>query len=334
MIMQLEDPRYFEIVPRLGEHYIEIHSNNGMSTIWFYPMGKEGDQSKFIHTEFDWAWIDEAVQCNEQVCKLFYPSRLSGKNGPRRIWYTTHSGGAGHWLKLWADEMGWRHIKMSTHQNQLLPEGYLTAMTKGYVGMQGVRYIEGEWVDLEDVFFDYTHYQQWESGYDFVVKTVAFCDPAMKNDYTAIVVMQVTDAEKYIIRAIKRVKGLSVVQHADLLKKVNEEWKPHVFQIETNGQGHPIWDYAHRNGVPNLGQKITKEDKETRALAWQAVWENKHIWFATGQLDEKQIVQEICAFPNAQHDDVVDAISGCYELLRGGAGKQTLIAGGNPMAWR
>ena len=97
--------------------------------------------------------------------------------------------------------------------------------------------------------------------------------------------------------------------------KINRKWQPHQFAIETNGVGMAFWKYALNHGLPNVVSRYTKEKKEVRALPIQGLWNNGKIYWS---YYNDEVIREVCGFPNSDHDDVVDAISGCYQLLLGG----------------
>jgi predicted phage terminase large subunit-like protein len=61
-------------------------------------------------------------------------------------------------------------------------------------------------------------------------------------------------------------------------------------------------------------------DKFTRALAWAALAEEGRVRLVQGAWIDA-FVDEICAFPDGQHDDQVDAVSLAVRMLRRRKGK-------------
>ncbi len=61
-------------------------------------------------------------------------------------------------------------------------------------------------------------------------------------------------------------------------------------------------------------------DKFTRALAWAALAEEGKVRLVEGTWIDP-FVDEICAFPDGEHDDQVDAVSLAVRMLRRRKGK-------------
>ena len=101
---EYENPDYFNVDVKIGKNRVNVITNNGLSTIDFYPMAEKGMENKFISYEYDWAFIDEPVACNEDVVKAV-PSRLSGRRalikGEAPFFMSTYPDRPDHWLKLW-----------------------------------------------------------------------------------------------------------------------------------------------------------------------------------------------------------------------------------------
>jgi len=306
----------FRIESHIWNNYIIVRSRNGNSRIDFFPMSKNGDEEKFINDEFDYCWLDNAVMMNEHVFDYFYPSRLSGRTGPTptRIWITTHSGHSAHWLIKKAKKYNWQRYTLKTEDNPLLDDTYIKRMKENYTGAMRRRYMMGDWIDLEDAFFDYSTLRQYEgdSDTDRFQNIVCWCDPAssVNGDYACVAAMGLLNGE-FIILDVERGKGWYIDDHKRVIKRFVDKWNPSRFGVEANGFQEQLVRETERD-VPIVEPIKVHRDKQARAWPLQNLW-NKGL--VKWNIYDEDIYDEVCSFPQAEHDDVVDCLSGCYQLL-------------------
>jgi predicted phage terminase large subunit-like protein len=92
-----------------------------------------------------------------------------------------------------------------------------------------------------------------------------------------------------------------------------EDWQPDSVIIEAKASGQPLIDEMRRSGIfvqdfsPGKGQ-----DKIARLNAVADMFSAGQVWFPETRWAQ-EVVEEILAFPNGEHDDCVDA---CTLALR------------------
>ena len=93
-----------------------------------------------------------------------------------------------------------------------------------------------------------------------------------------------------------------------------QEWQPDSFIVEAKASGAPLIFELRRMGIPvqeftptRGNDKITRLNAVTDLFASGKVWAPKKRW-------AEEVIEEIAAFPNSDHDDLVD--SSTQALLR------------------
>lgn len=100
-------------------------------------------------------------------------------------------------------------------------------------------------------------------------------------------------------------------------QQVND-WKPDSLIIETKASGQPLVDELRRSGIfvsefsPGKGQ-----DKLARLNAISDMISSGQVWFPETRWAE-EVVEELTAFPNGEHDDDVDCLTLCLMRVRQG----------------
>ena len=61
------------------------------------------------------------------------------------------------------------------------------------------------------------------------------------------------------------------------------------------------------------GVRVDK-DKKTRAMPWASRAERGDVRLVYGQWN-RMLLDEVASFPSSPHDDMVDAISGCVQMM-------------------
>jgi len=94
------------------------------------------------------------------------------------------------------------------------------------------------------------------------------------------------------------------------------EWRPDWFVVEKKSSGVPLYQEMRAAGIPV--QEITPTrgtgDKIARLNAVSDIFASGMVWYPTGRRWAEDLVDEVCGFPNMQHDDQVD--SSVYALMR------------------
>lgn len=115
---------------------------------------------------------------------------------------------------------------------------------------------------------------------------------------------------------------------------VRGQWDwPTAIQVISNtarSDGPDVWQYIETGGTqkgmldllmaePKLANLpftgvVPEKDKITRANPWLARAEQRHVHLVAGAWN-KVFLDEVCAFPESEHDDQVDAVSGAVAAM-------------------
>ena len=158
-------------------------------------------------------------------------------------------------------------------------------------------------------------------------------DPAntqsKKSDYTAMLVFGFSEDRKvYLVDGVH--DKLDLGQRYRTLKALNERYKPLIIGYERYGLQADIDFFRMENAKTNYYMPITEVgggiSKEDRILRLQALFETKDLIFPKHlrytqlwngeQVDIVNNIQmELLAFPFAEHDDLSDCLSRCYDIF-------------------
>jgi len=86
-----------------------------------------------------------------------------------------------------------------------------------------------------------------------------------------------------------------------------KEWEPDVFIVEAKAAGSPLIFELRRMGIPvseftptRGNDKIARMNSVTDLFASGKVWAPRKRW-------AEEVIEEMAAFPNSEHDDLVDS---------------------------
>lgn len=109
------------------------------------------------------------------------------------------------------------------------------------------------------------------------------------------------------------------LEFPDLLKKVKvlaEVWNPDEILIEQAGSGiSAVQELQNSTSIPVIAIKPDKSKIE-RANACSGYFESGRIWFPESAPWRDTVLDELCGFPAAAHDDVVDSVTMAIHRLR------------------
>lgn len=169
-----------------------------------------------------------------------------------------------------------------------------------FVDFSGAR-VQREWLQQAP---PPTRFDEVVMGVDLAISTK---DDA---DFTACVVCGKHDGNFWILAAERRRAGFHAV--IDFVKAMAATYNPHRIIIETvQYQAAVVQELLKATNLPVFEARPDR-DKLTRFLPLEARYEQRLVWHAPGlELYE----QELLAFPNGQHDDLVDAAAYAYNAL-------------------
>ena len=146
--------------------------------------------------------------------------------------------------------------------------------------------------------------QSWDTG----IKT------GVKNDFSACLTFGECAGQSYLLQA-----NLYKCEYPDLKKyfySQAEEFKPDAILIEDKASGQQLLqDIRRESALPIIAIK-PKYDKVTRFVAITAMIEAGRLVLPEQASWLADFEQELFAFPNAEHDDQVDALSQYLDWVR------------------
>jgi predicted phage terminase large subunit-like protein len=93
-----------------------------------------------------------------------------------------------------------------------------------------------------------------------------------------------------------------------------QDWEPDAFIVEAKASGAPLVFELRRMGIPvQEFTPVRGNDKITRLNAVSDLFASGKVWAPRKRWAE-EVVEEVAAFPNSDHDDLVDSTT--QALLR------------------
>lgn len=313
-------------------------------TVQFGYLETESDAERYWGFEYTLIVIDEVGHYPDEAPIRLVASRLRSVAPAEigmqcQLFLTANPGGAGHaWLKakfidgkepcrLWTDEV--------TQLTHCYIPSYITdnpnlAHDKKYIGrVKGsgpswlVRaLLRGDWsVSVSGTVF----FREWFANNRFdnepapgeVLQVIQSWDMANKdgpkNDRSACITIAVTEKAAYVVHA-----WAGRITFPDQVRKMKDMASrkfcghtPAVILVEDKGNGIGLIQQLKREtNLPIIAVDPGRIDKRTRAVVQSMHFETEPRKVLFPQMADwlDELVEELCAFGEAPHDDLVDAI--------------------------
>ena len=136
------------------------------------------------------------------------------------------------------------------------------------------------------------------------------------NDPSVAEIFDVIDGKIYLVDVIRERVAFTKLQ--ELASQLNEAWRPNTHVVEDRGSGTSLIQWMQENNIPveamePEGNKVIRADNEAPQINAGLVYiPDDEI--APNWLDE--FLSELQQFPNAPHDDMVDAMSQGLKFIR------------------
>ena len=142
------------------------------------------------------------------------------------------------------------------------------------------------------------------------------------SDYSAITTWGVfkpdedTPPQLILVDAVK--DRFEFPELRKIAKEQYDYWKPETVIVEAKASGLPLTYELRKLGIPVINFTPSKgNDKHARVNAVAPLFESGMIW-APDQKFAEEVVEECAAFPNGDHDDLVDSTTQAIMRFRQG----------------
>lgn len=276
------------------------------------------DPDRLRGANLHWAWIDEAALCDEETWPVVL-GRLRADGEAGMAWLTTTPKGL-NWVHRLVEEGHVVAYHATTMSNPFLAQEYIDSLRQQYPSEYARQELLGEFVQLGAGLVRRSWFQvvshapeglRWARYWDLAVSTRA------SADYTASVRAAERDGIIYL-DGLVRGRWEWPETRRIILQTIAAEPDTHVVGIEANAfQLAAVQELLREPAARHVAiRPVTADrDKVARALPWIARAEQGLVKLVAGRWHEA--LDEMEAFPEGAHDDVVDAVSGAYALLAG-----------------
>ena len=100
-----------------------------------------------------------------------------------------------------------------------------------------------------------------------------------------------------------------------LAQKLYAENKPDVCMVEKKASGQSLIQDMRRAGLPVM-EYSPDRDKVSRVYAASPIMEAGRVWIPTNKKWSEDLIEELIRFPNAAHDDQVDAMTMAIHYMK------------------
>ena len=96
---------------------------------------------------------------------------------------------------------------------------------------------------------------------------------------------------------------------------LHDEHRPDICIVEKKASGQSLIQDMRRAGLPVLEYNPDR-DKVSRVYAASPMIESGHVWIPSNKKWSTELIEELITFPNARHDDQVDALTMAVHYVR------------------
>lgn len=162
---------------------------------------------------------------------------------------------------------------------------------------------------------------------EYIIMTLdAAAEKTNRSDFTALLTWGVF-ADDYLTESNNHIILLNAInirvefpELKELALREFKDWQPDAFIVEKKSSGTPLFQELRRMGIPV--QEFTPHrgtgDKIARVNAVADIVRSGMVWYPEGRKWAEEVVEQVAAFPAAQHDDMVDCVSMALARFRNG----------------
>ena len=100
-----------------------------------------------------------------------------------------------------------------------------------------------------------------------------------------------------------------------LAQKLYSQHRPDVCMVEKKASGQSLIQDMRRGGLPVM-EYLPDRDKVSRVYAATPIMEAGRLWIPKGKKWADDLIEELIRFPNAAHDDQVDALTMAIHYMK------------------
>ena len=126
-------------------------------------------------------------------------------------------------------------------------------------------------------------------------------------DYTVVSTFAITPKNQLIMLDCIRAR-MEGPDQVPMIRRAYERWQPDAIHIEKVGYQLALIQSARRDGLP-IRELPRDKDKVSRASLLQARMEGGDVWLPQDASWWREAEDELPAFPEGDHDDIVDTMS-------------------------
>ena len=318
----LKDSTFATIVKVLGETIADYNRSDMRITLrnGSIILGRSADNPDRLRgLNAAWLWMDEARDMTRDTWLIAIATLREGSG---RAWITTTPHGFDWIYDTFVTGNAGAIFRARMADNPYLPKEFVENMQREYgdSGAFAAQELSGEFVTLGGGLFDVSKIEVVEQS-PAVTSATRFYDLAITekstSDYTAGVLLGITADDRYVIQHVLRFKA-SLPDVLETMARQAAFDGPQVgIKLEAEKAGIIGLDYLMRDprmAVYRIGAETPIGDKYTRAAPFASRVNAGRVQMVRGEWN-RAFLDELAAFPDVQHDDQVDALSGAYHSL-------------------
>jgi len=310
--------------------YIFQCPGGGTATLTFGYLENENDKYRYQGAELQFIGFDELTQINMRAYTYMFSRlrRLKGVQIPLRVRSASNPGGAGHdWVKqrflIEGPSKGRLFIPATMHDNPFLDTDEYAQSLQELDPITRAQLQEGDWnVKHGGSLFDRTWFKVVEAAPEGI-RMVRYWDlastepkPGKDPDYTVGLLLGEKDNIFYIMDVRRVQKTPGDVEKLVLQTAQIDGYEARIYMEEEPGS-------SGKNNTYNYGKILTgyafwgnRETgaKHLRAAPASSAAERGLICIVRAPWNT-DFLDELEAYPNVNHDDQLDGLSGAYRML-------------------
>ncbi len=160
-----------------------------------------------------------------------------------------------------------------------------------------------------------------------ITHVVQFWDTAFKtkteHDYSVCITLGQSENRYYVLDRWKGKVEFPELKNTAIAHAA--KWQPHTLLIEDAASGKSLIQELQRDSLLPVHPIKVDKDKVSRAYAVTPLLEAGRVFYPVNAPWAQDFIDTLATFPNAEHDDDVDAFDGALEYLARGGGNLGML---------